>query len=409
MSRVLLAWELGLNRGHLTRLLAVAEQLKSDGHSILVASRDVQAAAAVLGPAGISFIQAPHLTNGIPLRQRASGYADILLSQGWSDVSTLWGLVQAWLNLIRMCDPDLVILDYSPTANLAVRIAELPSALVGNGFEIPPASNPLPCFPGFPWATQDKAEQAERLIVQNANRVLASFHGKPIEALRDLIGGQRRLLASFPELDHYGPRADVEYIGPLLGETRVAKIEWPDGKGPKIFTSVRPDTARVELILSGLAKVAARVICVATGFPRERLKPFMTGSVRFASGPVALEILSDADLCFTYGAEGTMLSFLLAGVPQLISPWHVETYMGARRIAEHGLGEFYEGTGGVQGLEETIYRLVANVAMTRRVRDFSDRARAVYAKQAAALRALTVLCGKEQVREAVRIRHATVA
>ncbi|HLH29689.1 MAG TPA: hypothetical protein VKY31_00700, partial [Terriglobia bacterium] len=388
MSRVLLAWELGLNRGHLTRLLAIAEQLRSDGHSILVASRDVQSAASVLGPAGIPFVQAPHLPSGIPLSHRASGYADILLSQGWSDVSTLWGLAQAWLNLLRMCDPDLIVLDYSPTANLAVRIAEIPAVLVGNGFEIPPATDPLPSFPGFPWATQENAAQSERLAVRNANRILESFHGRPICALRDLIAGQRALLATFPELDHYGPRPDAEYIGPLLGLTRVATLEWPKGEGPKIFASLRPDTSRVELILSALAKTGARVICVATGFSPERLAPFAAKSMRFASGPVALDALADADLCVTYGAEGTMLSFLMAGVPQLISPWHVETYMAARRIAEHGLGELYSGAGGAEGFQETVHQLVANAVMKRRVREFSDRSRGLYSNQAVTLKML---------------------
>jgi len=87
MSRILLTWELGLNLGHLARLLPVAQQLRSDGHVVLVAARDLQAAATVLGPAGIPFVQAPHLPKGIALAHRATGYADILLSQGWSDPS----------------------------------------------------------------------------------------------------------------------------------------------------------------------------------------------------------------------------------------------------------------------------------------------------------------------------------
>lgn len=126
MSRILLTWELGLNRGHLTRLPPIAQRLKTDGHVVLVASRDIQAASAVLGPAGIPFVQAPHLPKGIPLAHRAAGYADILLSQGWSDGSTLWGLTQAWLNLLRMFQPERLILDYSPTVSLAARIAKIP-------------------------------------------------------------------------------------------------------------------------------------------------------------------------------------------------------------------------------------------------------------------------------------------
>ena len=73
MSRILLTWELGLNLGHLTRLLPVAQRLEADGHIVLVATRDVQAAARVLGPAGIPFVQAPYLPNGIALAHRPAG------------------------------------------------------------------------------------------------------------------------------------------------------------------------------------------------------------------------------------------------------------------------------------------------------------------------------------------------
>src|SRR3981081_2932003 len=99
----------------MTRLLPLAQQLRAEGHVVLVASRDMQAAATILGPAGVPFVQAPHLPKGIPLAHRATGYADILLSQGWSDRSALWGLTQAWVNLLRMFNPDRAILDYSPT------------------------------------------------------------------------------------------------------------------------------------------------------------------------------------------------------------------------------------------------------------------------------------------------------
>ena len=76
--RVLLTWELGLNLGHLSRLVPVAQRLKADGHSVLAAVRDIQVAATVLGAAGIPFILAPHLPQGMPLDHRATGYADVL-------------------------------------------------------------------------------------------------------------------------------------------------------------------------------------------------------------------------------------------------------------------------------------------------------------------------------------------
>jgi UDP:flavonoid glycosyltransferase YjiC (YdhE family) len=338
MSRILLTWELGLNLGHLTRLLPIAQGLKTEGHTVLVATRDIQAAARVLGPAGIAFVQAPHLPNGIPLAHRAAGYVDIVLSQGWSDGSTLHGLTHAWLNLFRLYNPERLVLDYSPTVSLAARIAKLPTLWVGNGFEIPPAADPLPPFPGFSWATPERVAESERIAVANANRVLATFGAAPITALRELFQAQTRLLATIPELDHYGERSDAHYIGPLLGRLRAPRVDWPQGTGRKVFVSVRPDTRHAPLILSALQGIEARVLCVAGGFAPTQLEKYRKSSIRFISGPVDLEAVIDADLCITYGAEGTMLRFLSAGVPQLISRWHVETYMAARRIEAVGAG-----------------------------------------------------------------------
>lgn len=122
--------------------------------------------------------------------------------------------------------------------------------MIGNGFEIPPATDPLPHFPGFSWASQGKAARSERVAVANANRVLDAFGAAPIKALQELMTRSRRLLATFPELDHYGERSDVEYIGPLLGRPAAARVEWPEGTGPKTFAYVRPHTNGVENILS---------------------------------------------------------------------------------------------------------------------------------------------------------------
>jgi len=372
MSRILLTWELGLNLGHLTRLLPIAQQLKSEGHVVLVAARDIQAAATVLTPAGIAFVQAPHLPNGIALAHRPSGYADILLSQGWSNGPSLRGLTHAWLNLLRLFNPERLILDYSPTVSLATRIANLPTVLVGNGFEIPPATAPLPPFPGFSWANAAEAAQSEAIAVGNANRVLSVYGGGQIASLSDLVADQTRLLATFAQLDHYGERADALYIGPLLGALKAPRIDWPAGSGPRIFACLRPDTSQVDTILAALAGMTARVICVCAGFAASRLSAFMRPHIAFSSGPVDLSALEAADLCLTYGAEGTLLRFLLMGVPHLVSPWHVETYMAARRIEAAGLGTAIPAGATPQSIAELV-EIWTGDAQRERVKAFAQR------------------------------------
>jgi UDP:flavonoid glycosyltransferase YjiC (YdhE family) len=372
VSRILLTWESGLNLGHLARLLPVAQRLKDEGHTVLVASRDLQAAATVLSPAGISFVQSPHLPKGIPLSHRATGYADILLSQGWSDPSALWGLTQGWLNLIGMFRPDQMILDYSPTVMLAARITKILSLLVGNGFELPPATDPLPAFPGFSWATPEKAAASERVAVANANHVLNALGAAPIAALRDLVLGHTQLLATFPALDHYGERSDAHYIGPLLGKLKAPKVEWPAGDGPKVFACLRPDTSHVQEILAALAQISARVVCVSGGFTLAQLQPHAKKHILFSRSPVDLERLLDADMCVSYGAEGTMLKLLLAGIPQLVSPWHVETFMAVRRIEAAGLGAAFATAPTVGSAADSITRLLSDSPMRARCGAFAS-------------------------------------
>jgi UDP:flavonoid glycosyltransferase YjiC (YdhE family) len=372
--RVLLTWELGLNRGHLTRLLPIAQRLKAQGNGVLVAARDVHAASGVLGPAGIAFVQAPHLPQGLALDHRAAAYSDILLSQGWADQAALGGLVHSWLNLFRLFRPDKLVLDYSPTVSLAARIARIPAVLVGNGFELPPPTDPLPAFPGFSWASGDLAAKSEAQALERANALLRSSNAPVLGSLRELFTGSISLLATFPSLDHYGRRSDARYIGPLLGRICAQSVEWPEGGGSRIFACVRPDTNYVGVLFRGLSESCGRIVCVASGFRNQDLETLRKPNVLVTPRPIDLESVSGADLCITYGAEGTMLRFLRKGVPQLLVPWHVEAFMAGRRIKAAGLGESIERQPSVDQFVATIQRLATDADVRKRAEDFSRMA-----------------------------------
>jgi UDP:flavonoid glycosyltransferase YjiC (YdhE family) len=369
--RVLLTWELGLHYGHLTRLLPIAERLKVRGDSVLVAARDLHAASVVLGPAGIPFVQAPHLPQGLALDHRAAAYSDILLSQGWAEPAALRGLVHSWLNLFQLFRPDKLVLDYSPTVSLAARIAKIPAVLVGNGFELPPPTTPLPAFPGFSWATFDQAAKSETRGLGCANALLKSSNAPALGSLCELFTGAVSLLATFPDLDHYGRRSDARYIGPLHGQMPSQSVQWPDGGGSRIFACVRPDTNYVRVVLRGLSEFPGRIVCVASGFRSQDLEILRKPNVVVAARPIDLESVREADLCVTYGAEGTMLRFLLNGIPQLLVPWHVEAFMAGRRIKASGLGESIERQPSVDEFVADIQRLSADADLRRRAQDFS--------------------------------------
>lgn len=374
MRRILLTWEIGSNTGHLVRLLPVAEKLKEQGHAVLAAVRDIPTAATVFGPKTISFVQAPILAQGRQLRHRQTGYADILLSHGWAENSVLWGLVQGWINLFRMFRPDVIIADFSPTACLAARIAGIRVVLLGNGFELPPATDPLPPFPGFLWATKELAVKSEHIAVETANAVIQAFNGKKLQALQDLFDPQACLLATFPELDHYSARPNIRYIGMLRGQPEAEAIAWPNEGEGRVFAYLRPDTENVDAILGGLRESGTSVVCVAPEFDKERLNKYRSARITFTTRPVALEPLaSSAHVCVSYAAEGTVATFLLKGVPQLMSPRLVEGHMTAKRVVELGAGLMAPAGATDQIVATMLDRLCRTSECTTKAVAFADR------------------------------------
>jgi UDP:flavonoid glycosyltransferase YjiC (YdhE family) len=384
MSRILLAWELGRNLGHLARLLPLAKRLKARGHSTLVAAQNMASAARVLGPEGIAFVQSPlH----IPVRKddfQATSYADLLWSQGWDDRAQLWGRLQAWVNLYRMFQPEVMVLDYSPTACLAARLMKIPRVLIGTGFELPPALDPLPPFPGYSGATRELAAAAEQRVLDNVNEVLSACSAEPLNALKAVVDGDRRLLTTFAELDHYGPRAGERYIGPLSNPADGRKIDWPSGTKKRVFAYLRPEMGDLTAILEGLAEADVNLIAYAPGVPNSVVDRFRQEDRVFTSEPVQYEqLFASTDLCVSYGSAGTVTTALLNGVPQLVRPIHRETQLTAHCIKRLGVGAMLPRVFDSAEFAASVNRLLHGIEYKLCARQFAHRYRLVNAAEAA--------------------------
>ena len=340
MSRVLLAWELGDNLGHLSKLLPLARRLKERGHEVLVVVRNVALATEVLAPAGIRFVQSP-----VDLRARANSprprsYADVLLMQGWDRPPTLWGLVQAWGNLLALFRSDVVVLDYAPTLLLAARIFGVPAALLGTGFELPPLETPLPSFPDFEGNTAAEAKAADAHALASANHVLEAYRAAPLAALCDLFRTDGRWLTTFAELDQYGPRSGETYVGPISCLDRGEPVQWPPGFKHHVLAYVRPGMANLPRILRALADERdSAVICAAPGVSTELGAGLARPGFQFVPRPVGFEaLLPQTSVFVSYASAASVTRTLLAAIPQLMSPLHVEAQMTAVRVVSIGAG-----------------------------------------------------------------------
>ena len=376
MSRVLVAWELGRNLGHLSRIRPIARRLKARGHVVLTAARDLGSAARALAPDGLAFVQAPvapALPQATHASARLTGYADLLLHQGWGEASHLVGLTQAWINLIRMFAPDAIILDHAPTAALAARSLGIPTAWIGTGFEIPPLATPLPPFPEIPL---DAAAQAEASALDLANRVLSAMRLPELSALSELFADSPRWLATYPELDHYGARANERYVGVFdeLGYGRA--VEWAGRGRRRVFAYLRSQMPGHRAILKGLASIDADVVCHTPDVPRDMITSLARPGMILIDDPVRIDLLCGGmDLCVSYAPAGTVATTLLHGIPQLCAPPHREASLTALRVETLGAGLVLRGQQTPSGVEMTIENILETGTCAARAKEFAGQHR----------------------------------
>jgi UDP:flavonoid glycosyltransferase YjiC (YdhE family) len=338
-GRILFAWQLGANYGHLATDLPVAECLRRRGHDVSFAVADMRVAAEILSPPGFSFTPIPApVSLSVPSPPPAS-YAQIMHACGFGNHRDLVRLLDAWSALITHADVGVLVADHAPMAVLAAHLADIPTVMIGSGFTIPPMVSPLPSIRPWEIIQSDRLQQVESIVLSNINAIIARLGKPPFTRLAELFARPKRLLTTFPELDPYGTREDGRYVGPISSESNSKAVNWRSGSLPRIFAYLRPTVPRIAAILTALEESVAQVIVAMPGASSELQRHFESTSVTLLSHAVPLTpLLSDADLVVSYGGAGTIAQSLLAGVPMLLAPQNAEQYLSAMKVANLGAG-----------------------------------------------------------------------
>lgn len=116
-----MAWELGANMGHMDRMLVSARVLRSRGHEVMLALKDLSQAHGRIVTEGFAVLQTPAWLPRMAKSPGLVNFSAVLAAAGWLDAAGLAGLLSGWRGLYRLCRPDLLICDHAPTALLAAR------------------------------------------------------------------------------------------------------------------------------------------------------------------------------------------------------------------------------------------------------------------------------------------------
>lgn len=337
MKRILLCWELGQGLGHLGPLALLGEALEQTGCEVAFAVRDTELAEAVLGKHGRRWFQAPlpRGTGGPP----TISYSDMLLRTGFHDVDALCGRLRAWRELLDLHRPERIVAEHAPTALLAARVAGMPATAVGNGFTLPPPHSPLPALRHLEPVAAERLHRLDEVVLTNCNRALKTLGGAPLQYPGELFADPAATLFTLPDLDHYPPRAEESYFGPLPPLPGGASPAWPAGTGKRVFAYLRP-FAGLESFLDALAGSGCRVLAHLPGQDAGALTNRYRGrSMHFSPFPLDLAALAgECDLAVTHGGLSGLTTLLLAGVPQLVLPLHREMQITGRNVEALGAG-----------------------------------------------------------------------
>lgn len=343
MARVLLAWEFGGDLGHMTRVLAVARELRDLGHEPLLAFADIGALGALDG-SGLAVVPAPLLARPRDPDPSPLSAADILLNLGFADAAGLAGALAAWGALLRLFEPGLVVADYAPTALLAARAARLKRVALGSGFSDPPRACPMPALRS--WIPIDPSVLAQRdaRIVKSVRQALARAtpRAAPIDRAEQLFEADAHLVCSWPMLDPHGARDGVEYLGPQAGNATVGAIAWQGQARPRVFAYLKPRDPRFGAIVQALRESPGEAIIAAPGLDAGQAAALWSDHVRVVGQPVSLAILAQADLCVSHGGPGIASAAIGHGVAQALLPGQLEQFMVAQRLAGLGLARMLD-------------------------------------------------------------------
>jgi Glycosyltransferase family 28 C-terminal domain len=339
--RILLAWEFGSNWGHLATLLPLAQSLRGRGHEVVFAVRGLDGDLSLLTAAGFGYLPMPIAIAPLQQMQKmpVRGYADVLARGGFADARTLMQLAAAWRGILQCVNPDVVICKYSPLAEFATR--DRPVLSVGTGFELPPLSHPLPAYGSLSGKHRDALNYVEEIILRSVNSQGASSSRQTWSTVADAFKHTQKMLLTYPKLDHFGERADVNYFGG--GEDLSAFIEndptvlrfMNSCSGPVTFAYLRVGTDWLKDFLAAIQvqQIKRPFVIVNPTLTQSECEMFSSRACLVVNRPIDMKHAAErADLLICHAGHGTVVSALVRGKRLLLLPQYMEQQMLAHRV-----------------------------------------------------------------------------
>lgn len=315
-KRVLLGWELGLGFGYALQLREIAGALLDAGHAPVVALRSFDHAPRLYRDCGFPVVQAPWIIGRFtPTAETPefapTGFADLMACNGFGAADHLRSIQQAWRGLIDVLRPDLVVSRYAPHLTLAA-YGRIPTVVFGSAYSTPPANGEV--FPRFRSDIAPFADQGRML--ETVRDVQRAFGAALPERITDVGRGERRVIATLPELDPYHatrvePCAGAfDFMPPPVADHDGGFYAYLSGEAPA------PRRIAASLLGSGLSGE----IHVRDAAPESWELPRSSTARLLPTAPPIVDAVRRAAVVVNHASLGTVQAALAAGRPQAFAP-----------------------------------------------------------------------------------------
>ena len=359
MPTILLVWELGGGRGHLGPLRQLAERLIDRGHRVFLASRNVVAAGELFDGMPVGLFAAPFLP-GTPSYavSPVRSYVDILHNVGFGARRDLAALTSAWLSIYAAVRPAAVVFDHSPTALAASYAFPSRRILLGTGFACPPPgreAEDLRIWIG----DRRMGNTSQTAVLENLNSVRQLHRLPPLASIGELFArADATLLATFPELDHFGRRETGAYVGVFPFPSGALPPLWPAASRPRAFAYLKPHKL-LEDVVAELTRQEISTLLFIGGDDVQLAKRLSTAYVHVLQEVLDLpSVMAEADFAILNGTHATTAAALLAGKPTLHFPLVLEQWLFASRVRELEAGTVVAAND-AKSLDESLRRMCA--------------------------------------------------
>lgn len=349
MATVALVWELGGERGHITRLCALARVLLRQQHRIFLIVSDHSLALELMTEeerSKITVVTLPKKNQqAVTLSREPCSFSEVLLSSGYHSVQYLLQQFSVWVKLFDRIKPNCVVFDYAPTAVIAATNFNFKKIVIGDGFAVPPEVSPWPCFMPGDTLKRNNLVNSDRVLLQAVNSALSELGLLRLSSIQSVFSEPQRLLLTVPPLDPYRDYRNTEvYCGTIEAPTDFGcPIGWgSDLNYKRIVGYLKPDYPLLAVFLKALRSLDVYANLYIPGVSEAFVTNFGSNELKILSGPLRMGgALDKADFFVGHGGHSFTLQCLQKNIPGLVIPLQKEQSITALKLTESGWGNMF--------------------------------------------------------------------